>query len=191
MVRDPFGAVVWMTGLPASGKTTMARALTDALLRERRPAELLDGDIMRATLSLDVGFDRRGRDANVQRIGLVARLLARHGVVSVVACISPYAVARAEVRHQAEREGQRFVEVYLRAPSSVLIERDPKGLYRRALAGHLPHFTGVSDPYEEPTSPDAVLETDKESIEACLQRLMALLRNRRILAPGFEFADLV
>ena len=158
------GEIVWLTGLSGAGKSTLARALA-ARLGPVRPVEVLDGDELRETcLGAGLGFSREDRDTNVQRIALVARLLAKHGVLAVAAAISPYAATRDDLRRRSEAAGHAFIEVYVNAPLATVIERDPKGLYRRALAGELPRFTGVSDPYEPPTAPAVEVRTDRETL---------------------------
>lgn len=174
MQSAPPGGIVWLTGLSGAGKSTLAGALAARLGAGRR-VEVLDGDEVRRFLSGGLGFSREDRDTNVQRIAYVARLLARHGVLAVVAAISPYAVTRDDARRRSEAEGHRFVEVYVNAPLATVIERDVKGLYRRALAGELAHFTGISDPYEPPTAPAVEVRTDREPPAASLERILAAL----------------
>lgn len=171
------GLVLWLTGCPAAGKTTLARAVAP-LLAGARAVEVLDGDEVRRHLSPELGFSRADRDAHVARLGWVARLLARNGVAVVAAVISPYAAARDAVRAACEADGVPFLEVHVDAPLEVRAARDPKGLYRRALAGDLPGFTGVSDPYEAPAAAEAAIRTDLEPVEASAARLLALLRAR-------------
>ncbi len=165
------GVTVWLTGVPGVGKTTIARRL-EVVLRDRgMKVEVLDGDIIRTNLSKGLGYSKEDRDTNIRRIGFVCRLLARNGVVAIVAAVSPYRAARDEVRAQ----NGDFVEVYLKCPLEVLCERDPKGLYARALRGEIQHFTGVSDPYEEPLHPEVMLETGEETVEQSLAKLLAKL----------------
>src|SRR5919201_1463123 len=146
------GFILWLTGLSGAGKSTLSGALAPALRAERR-VEVLDGDEVRTYLSKGLGFSKEDRDTNIRRIGYVARLLARNGVAVVTAAISPYAATREEVRALAQADGVPFVEVFVSASLEKLAERDVKGLYKKALAGEIPHFTGVSDPYEPPASP--------------------------------------
>lgn len=155
------GGIVWLTGLSGAGKSTLATALSQRLAGHR-PVELLDGDEVRTFLSAGLTFSRADRDTNVRRIGYVARLLAKHGVLVFVSAISPYAATRAEVRRDAETHGVTFVEVFVNAPLATVAARDVKGLYARAQAGEIPAFTGVSDPYEAPTNPEVEVRTDRE-----------------------------
>jgi len=177
----PGGFILWFTGLSGAGKSTLAERLREALSTERA-VEILDGDEVRTHLSKGLGFSREDRDTNIRRIGFVARLLARNGVVAITAAISPYAETRAEMRHLAEAEGIPFVEIYAQAALDSLIRRDVKGLYRKALAGEIAHFTGVSDPYEPPASPEVVLQTDREDPEASLASILTYLGERGLAA---------
>lgn len=166
------GFVVWFTGLSGSGKSTLATLLADELRGESLHVELLDGDEIRKHLSKDLGFSREDREENVRRIAYVAMLLARSGACAVVAAISPYESGRREARKSCEQ----FVEVYTECPLPVLVERDPKGLYRRALQGELRAFTGVDDPYEAPAAPDVHLRTDTQSPDACVRVIVQKLQ---------------
>ena len=179
--RTP-GAILWFTGLSGAGKSTLALAVRDALAQAWR-VEILDGDQIRTHLSKGLGFSREDRDTNVRRIGLVARLLARNGVFAITAAISPYRDVRDEVRALAARDGVPFVEVFADAEIEALAERDVKGLYRKALAGELAHFTGVSDPYEPPLSPDVVIRSDRETVDESRDRILAALAARGLLTP--------
>ncbi len=172
------GAIVWLTGLSGAGKSTLAAALA-AELAHKRPVELLDGDEVRTFLSAELGFSREDRDTNVRRIGYVARLLARHGVLVIVSSISPYAATRNELRELSRAAGHRFYEIHVNAPLETVEARDVKGLYARARAGEIPCFTGISDPYEPPPDPDLELRTDLESPAESLQRVLALLADSR------------
>lgn len=174
------GAVVWLTGLSGAGKSTLAAAVRDRLAGTApgRSTELLDGDEIREYLSKGLGFSREDRDTNVQRIAYVARLLARHGVIVLAAVISPYADTRADIRRRIEAEGSVFLEVFINASLETVSARDVKGLYKRALAGELPNFTGVSDPYEAPIAPDVEVATDAAGIDACVDQIIAALAAR-------------
>lgn len=166
------GLVVWLTGLSGAGKTTLARALREELERASHRVEILDGDEVRENLSRGLGFSKDDREANVRRIGFVARLLARNGVIVLTSLISPYRESRNDIRRMVERDGARFVEVFVRCPINVLIERDVKGLYKKALAGEIKNFTGISDPYEEPLAPDVVINSAIESVARSVERIL-------------------
>lgn len=152
---DAEGATIWLTGLPCSGKSTLARHLAQLLEARGLRVQVLDGDIFRAELGQGLGFSRADRDINVQRIGYVASLLMRHGVFVIVAAVSPYAAVRQAVR---QRLG-RFVEVFVDCPASECERRDAKGMYARARAGEIAAFTGVDDPYEAPATPEIRVQT--------------------------------
>jgi adenylyl-sulfate kinase len=174
------GLTLWFTGLPASGKSTLARLTAAELERRGRRVELLDGDTIRQHLSKGLGFSKEDRDENIRRIGFVCRLLSRHGVVAIAAAISPYRAVREELR--AAIPG--FFEVYVKASLEACIKRDPKGLYQKALAGNIQNFTGVSDPYEPPLTPDVVVETDHEEPETSAARIIARLAALGYLEPA-------
>jgi len=180
-MRTDDGYVLWFTGLSGAGKSTVARALLAKLASRGQRVELLDGDEVRTNLCQDLGFSREDRDTNIARIGYVAGKLAKHGVAVLVAAISPYREARDRIRASVPN----FVEVYMAAPVEVCAERDVKGLYARALSGELPHFTGVSDPYEPPESPELVLHTDKERIDESVAVVLGWLE-RRGLTPSLQ-----
>ncbi|MBZ9712132.1 adenylyl-sulfate kinase [Deinococcus multiflagellatus] len=165
------GRVVWLTGLSGAGKSTLASALHAELLARGVPTELLDGDAVRENLSKGLGFSKADRDTNVRRIGFVAGLLAKHGVTVLVSAISPYAETRREVLAGLPNA----LEVFVDAPLDVVTARDVKGLYLKALAGEIPHFTGVSDPYQAPEQPDLHLRTDQISVEEGVARLLGVL----------------
>jgi adenylyl-sulfate kinase len=183
------GFIVWFTGLSGAGKSTLAEALSSQISGGRR-VEILDGDEVRTHLSKGLGFSKEDRDLNVRRIGFVARLLARNGVPVVTAAISPYADARQEVRRLATEEGVPFVEVYVEAPLDVLVERDVKGLYKKAIAGEIEHFTGVSDPYEPPLRPDVIVRSDRERVDESVARIIqALVERELVTVPVAEAAS--
>lgn len=172
------GFTLWLTGLSGAGKTTLAALLATELRARGVSVEVLDGDEVRTNLSKGLGFSKEDRDTNIRRIGYVCRLLSRNGVGTVSAAISPYSAIRDEVRFAVEKDGAEFVEVFVKCPIAVLTERDVKGLYKKALAGELKGFTGVSDPYEEPLAPDVVVETDRESIEFSTSKILLELEQR-------------
>jgi adenylyl-sulfate kinase len=178
------GTVIWLTGLSGAGKTTLASALKNELTAAGHRVETLDGDEVRENLSRGLGFSKEDRDTNVRRIGFVARLLARNGVIVLASAISPYRQSRDDVRQSVESDGARFVEVFVRAPLSVLVERDVKGLYKKALAGQIKNFTGVSDPYEAPLAPDVLVDSSVETIEESTARLLDHLLETGALAAN-------
>jgi adenylylsulfate kinase len=171
------GAVLWLTGLSGSGKSTIARAIEAELLGHGVPVEVLDGDAIREKFSRGLGYSKEDRDENVRRAGYVAGLLARHGVVVLVALISPYRAARNRVRGDVEAAGIQFVEVFVNAPLEVCEGRDPKGLYEKARRGEIPSFTGLEDPYEPPISPEVECRTDQESVETCARSVLSALKS--------------
>ena len=175
MILVKKGFVLWFTGLSGSGKSTLSAALSTHLREHGAPVEVLDGDEVRTFLSKGLSFSREDRDTNVRRIGYVARLLARHGVVAVTAAISPYRAIRDEVRSAAADQGVGFVEVFMSCPLEVVAERDVKGLYKKAMAGEIKNFTGVSDPYEEPKDPEVTVHSDSEAVDVGLDRVIAKL----------------
>jgi adenylyl-sulfate kinase len=148
--------------------------------------EVLDGDEVRTNLSQGLGFSKQDRDTNIRRIGYVCRLLSRNGLVAVSAAISPYGAIRDEVRRAVEQDGARFIEVFVKCPIDVLAERDVKGLYRKALSGELKGFTGVSDPYEEPLAPDVVVQTDRESVDVSISKILRELERRDLIPKANE-----
>ena len=168
------GFILWFTGLSGAGKSTLAELLKARLTATRR-VEVLDGDEVRTHLSKGLGFSKEDRDTNIRRIGFVARLLARNGVVAIGAAISPYASTRDELREQAAKDGVRFIEVHAHATIDALAARDVKGLYKKALAGEIGNFTGVSDPYEPPANPELQIRSDQESVDESLARILGVL----------------
>src|SRR3954449_2248748 len=165
------GCTVWFTGLSGAGKTTLSAAVANEIRARDTRVEVLDGDVVRTHLSKGLGYSREDRDTNIRRIGFVAKLLTRNDVAVVVAAISPYRAVRDEVRGEIGK----FLEVFVRCSLDELIRRDVKGLYERALRGEVAQFTGVSDPYEEPLSPEVVVNTDQESVEESVARIVAAL----------------
>jgi adenylyl-sulfate kinase len=174
------GFTLWFTGLSGAGKTTLARGL-EAVLRERGlKVEVLDGDIVRQNLSKGLGFSKEDRDTNILRIGFVCKLLSRNGVAAIGSAISPYR----EIRDLIRGDIVDFVEVYVKCPLDVLIERDVKGLYKKALSGEIKNFTGVSDPYEEPLQPEVMVDSSLESPEESIERIVG-----RLVEMGYVPAD--
>ena len=177
------GFTVWFTGLSGAGKSTLSERLI-ARLREaagdtgRLKIELLDGDVVRTHLSKGLGFSREDRDTNIRRIGFVSELLSRNGVIAVVAAISPYRDTREEVK----RRIANFVEVFVDCPLDVLVSRDVKGLYAKALAGNVGHFTGISDPYEPPTDPCVVIHSNRESVDEGVDKIWRELERRGLIS---------
>jgi adenylylsulfate kinase len=168
------GCVIWLTGLSGSGKTTISNILSKELKKVGSKVEILDGDTIRQSLASELGFSKQDRDVNVRRIGFVAQLLSRNGIIVIVAAISPYRECREEVRQMADN----FIEVFVNSPLSICEQRDVKGLYQKARAGKIQNFTGISDPYEVPRKPDLECNTDRETpIESAtkiLNKLTAL-----------------
>jgi len=170
-VREGFG--VWLTGLPASGKTTIARALEKSLRRRGLRVEVLDGDEVRRNLSPDLGFTRKDRETHARRVAYVAKLLVRNGVAVIVGLISPYR----NFREHARKQIGNFVEVWVKCPLEECMRRDPKGLYERALRGEISDLTGIQDPYEEPLNPEVTVDTSKESVEESVNKIIKKLEN--------------
>ncbi len=165
------GFTLWFTGMSGAGKSTLANLLADELRARGHLVEVLDGDEIRTHLSKGLGFSKEDRDTNIRRIGYVARLLSRNGVIAISAAISPYRDVRDELRSQHER----FFEVFMHCTIEKLSERDVKGLYKKALAGEIKNFTGISDPYEPPVNPDLVLDSATETVEQSLGKLIGRL----------------
>ena len=170
---NPQGFTVWFTGLPCAGKTSLASALFRKLKVIRISATCLDGDVLRKTLSKDLGFSKKDRETHVLRVAAAASRLTQNGVVTLVSLISPYR----KTRLRARRMIGDFVEVYVRCPLKVCEKRDVKGHYKLARQGQLRHFTGVSDPYEEPRTPEVTLRTDETDLDYCARRVMNYLEN--------------
>jgi adenylyl-sulfate kinase len=165
------GFTLWFTGLPCSGKSAVADRVAEVLRQRGLRVERLDGDIVRQSLTRDLGFSRKDRDENIRRVTFVAKLLTRNGVAVLTSFISPYR----EIRAEARKEIANFIEVYAKCPLEVCIERDIKGMYKKAMKGEIKEFTGISDPYEEPLNPEILLETDKETVEESTARVFKRL----------------
>lgn len=179
------GFTLWFTGLSGSGKSTLAQEVEGVLLDRGVKVELLDGDEVRTHMSEGLGFSKEDRDTNIRRIGFVCKLLSRNGVAAISAAISPYAAVRDEVRSQV----QNFVEVYVKCSVDHLKERDPKGLYAKAIAGEIDNFTGISDPYEPPENPEVVVDTEAESVQESVDKVVRTLEIMGLLPPADEHAD--
>ncbi|GAA3820744.1 adenylyl-sulfate kinase [Streptomyces phyllanthi] len=175
------GATVWLTGLPSAGKTTIARILAGRLRSEGHRVEVLDGDEVRRFLSAGLGFSRADRNTNVQRIGLVAEVLARNGVLTVVPVIAPYADSREAVRKRHDVSGTPYFEVHVATPVEVCSRRDVKGLYARQAAGQLKGLTGVDDPYEAPVDPALALQTQHQTPQESADLVHAMLAARGLV----------
>lgn len=176
------GVTVWFTGMSGSGKTALAVPLQEELGRRGLRVERLDGDIVRQSLTRDLGFTKEDRDKNIERVTFVAKLLTRNGVAVLCSFISPYRAVRAKVKEEVGN----FVEVYCYAPLEALIERDVKGLYKKALAGEIKNFTGVSDPYEPPTNPDVMIDSSTETVEESLAKILRRLEELGYVPPSEE-----
>lgn len=165
------GVTIWLTGLPSSGKSTIARLLERQFRKRNLKTELLDGDVIRTHLGKGLGFSKEDRDTNIKRVGFVCQLLTRNDVAAIVSVISPYREVRSEVRRMIGN----FVEVYVKTSLAECEKRDVKGLYKKARAGEIKEFTGVSDPYEEPLQPEVVCETEKETAEQSAEKIVKTL----------------
>jgi adenylyl-sulfate kinase len=177
------GFVLWFTGLSGSGKSTVADLVVPALKARGVKIEVLDGDVVRTNLSKGLGFSKEGRDTNILRVGFVANLLARNGLAACCACISPYTAIRDTVRKQVEGDGGVFIETFMDTSVDECIERDPKGLYKKALAGEIKQFTGIDDPYEPPEHPEIVLKTHDATPEESAGQVLAYLEEKGLI-PG-------
>lgn len=171
------GVTIWFTGLPCSGKTTIADRVAEVLREKGHKVERLDGDIVRKGLTSDLGFSKEDRDENIKRVTFVAKLLTRNGVKVLATFVSPYI----ERRRKSREEIGEFMEVYVRCSVEECIRRDVKGMYRKALAGEITGFTGVDDPYEEPPNPELILDTDKETVEESVQKALEKMESLRYL----------
>ena len=168
------GFTLWFTGLPCSGKTTVADAVAERLEAAGLRVERLDGDIVRQSLTRDLGFSKEDRDENIERITFVAKLLSRNGVATLVSFVSPYRKRRQHARDNTSN----FIEIYVKCPIEVCKERDVKGMYKKAMKGDITNFTGVDDPFEEPINPELVFETDKESLEESVEKVLHVITDK-------------
>ncbi len=176
------GFVLWFTGLPCSGKSTLAELLKPEFEKRGRLVDILDGDIVRTHLTRGLGFSKEDRDTNIRRIGFVAGLVARHGGIAITAAISPYRAIRDEIRGAVEN----FIEVFVNTPLETCIKRDVKGMYKKALAGEIKGFTGVDDPYEAPLNPEITIETETETPEMSAARILGKLEQLGLIEPAHE-----
>lgn len=183
------GFTLWFTGLSGAGKTTLTNELVPQLKARGVKIEVLDGDEVRTNLSKGLGFSKEDRDTNIRRIGYVARLLARNGVGVIVAAISPYKEIRDEVRRDIEANGAAFVEVFVKASLETLVQRDVKGLYKKAIAGEIANFTGVSDPYEEPLNPEVLVSSDSETVAESAAKILDHLEENGLIQPAYFLAQ--
>ena len=175
------GFCLWFTGLSGAGKTTISKLVEEELRTRGSKLEILDGDVVRENLSKGLGFSKEDRDTNIRRIAFVANLLSRNGVPVITAAISPYREIRDEARQMM---GERFIEAYVKASVETCEQRDVKGLYAKARSGEIKEFTGVSDPYEPPESPELVIETEQQSPEDSARQILAYLEERELIRPG-------
>ena len=185
------GFVVWFTGLSGSGKTTLAVELEKELLKRNLRVQRLDGDIVRKSLTKDLGFTEEDRKKNIERITFVTRLLAKHGVATLVSFISPYISVRDNARREVNEESAKFVEVFVKASVEECAKRDVKGLYEKAFAGEIENFTGVSHPYEEPPNSEMVCDTEFETVEESVQILLDYLEKEKIIPRAKEEIPIV
>jgi adenylyl-sulfate kinase len=182
LIVEQKGVTIWFTGMSGSGKTALAIPLEEKLRQRGLKVERLDGDIVRQSLTRDLGFSKEDRDKNIERVTFVAKLLTRNGVAVLCSFISPYRAVRAKVKEEVGN----FVEVYCYAPLETLIERDVKGWYKKALAGEVKDFTGISAPYEEPEDPDVRIDSSTETIEESLDKILRTLEQLRYVPPAEE-----
>ena len=176
------GCTIWLTGLPSSGKSTIGFSLEHVLIQQGRLAYVLDGDNIRHGLNKNLGFSAADRAENIRRIGEVAKLFADAGVITITSFVSPYRADRDGVRALHDAAKLPFIEVFVDTPVDVCEQRDPKGLYKKARAGEIPNFTGVSDPYEPPQKPELVLKTAQHKLEECISQLAGYLESRALVA---------
>ena len=174
------GIVLWFTGLSQAGKTTIADKVCEILKEKGLKTERLDGDIVRQSLSKDLGFSKEDRDTNIERVTFVAKLLSRNKVIVLASFVSPYRERRRKTRKEIE-DGARFIEIFCKCPVEVCEKRDAKGLYKKACKGEIKNFTGISDPYEEPENPEIIIDTHKDDIKKCAKKIINYLKNQDFL----------
>ena len=168
------GFTIWFTGLPCCGKTTIADQVAIVLKNKKYTVEQLDGDIIRQDVTRDLGFSKKDRDENIKRVTSIAKTLTQNNVIVLASFVSPYRTQR----RNARKEIQKFIEVYVRCPVEICIQRDVKGMYKKAIKGKITHFTGVDDPYEEPEHPELILDTDKETIDESVDKVLKTLQKK-------------
>jgi adenylyl-sulfate kinase len=176
------GCTLWFTGMSGSGKSSLSSLVATRLRARGARVELIDGDVVRTQLCRGLGFSKDDRTENIRRIGFVCELLSRNGVIAIAAAISPYRACRDELRSRIAN----FIEIHMYCPLEVLMERDVKGLYKRALSGEIPHFTGISDPYEPPLAPEVTVDSSKDSLEDSVASILRALEELGIIAPQRE-----
>jgi len=174
------GCTLWFTGMSGSGKSTMSALVAARLRALGCKVELLDGDIVRTNLGRGLGFSKEDREENVRRVAFVCELLSRNGVIAIAALISPFRAGRDDARSRIPN----FFEIHMNCPLEVLIERDTKGLYKRALSGEIPNFTGISDPYEPPLAPELTIDSSSESPQESVERIIIALQELGVIASG-------
>src|SRR5579862_1790629 len=178
--RKDTGCTLWFTGMSGSGKSTLSEMLATRLRAMGARVEVMDGDVVRTQLCRGLGFSKEDREENIRRIGFVCELLSRNGVIAIAAAISPYRAGRAELRSRIPN----FIEIYMHCPVEVLVERDVKGLYKKALAGEIQNFTGISDPYESPLQPEITIDSSRETPEESVAAILRIMEQRGIVEPG-------
>jgi adenylyl-sulfate kinase len=173
------GCTLWFTGMSGSGKSTLSELVASRLRAINARVEVIDGDVIRTQLCRGLGFSKQDREENIRRIGFVCELLSRNGVITIAAAISPYRAGRDALRSRIAE----FIEIYMHCPLEVLVKRDVKGLYKKAIAGEIPNFTGISDPYEAPLQPEITIDSSKDSTEESVTAILRLLEERGIIEP--------
>lgn len=179
-MRMETACTLWFTGMSGSGKSTLSSLLAARLRAMGARVEVIDGDIVRTQLCRGLGFSKEDREENIRRIGFVCELLSRNGVIAIAAAISPYRAGRDDLRSRIPK----FIEIYMHCPLEVLVERDVKGLYKKALAGEISNFTGISDPYESPLQPEVTIDSSKQSPEESVAAILRILEDRKLIAAS-------